>query len=354
MNAHEGLEVTLECMVWLYSIHAPTAMEFIMDISVIVITYNRVEQLGKVLTHLIQQETRGRFTFELMVIDNASTDGTMCLLEEMAQQSRVSLRFVQEATKGVAHARNRGIREAKGQWLAFFDDDQLADPFWLWELVAVAQKMNVSCVGGCIRLKLPAQEKHDRLSPFCRSILGETMQCDESKKYPAKSLPGTGNVLLKREVFTEVGKFDTTFSRGGEDADFFRRVVLHGFDIWYAPKALAYHLIPQYRIEESYLLWTSLRHGVNYAFMDNKEQGPKGLVMSVVARTGQALLIHLPCLLIAFLQGNRVLLLGRKCFLYKAVGYLRATLFLLAPTAFPQQSFFAGLQFYTERISFKK
>lgn len=91
-----------------------------MDISVIVATYNRVEQLGKTLASLLRQETLGGFSFEIVVIDNASTDGTSRLLAEMAQDTIVPLRFVLEPTKGVAHARNRGIQEATGQWLAFF------------------------------------------------------------------------------------------------------------------------------------------------------------------------------------------------------------------------------------------
>ena len=102
-----------------------------MDISVIVATYNRAEQLGEALTSLIRQETFGSFTFEIVVIDNASTDGTTRLITEMAKVSRVPLRFVLEPTKGVAHARNMGIREASGEWLAFFDDDQLAESYWL-------------------------------------------------------------------------------------------------------------------------------------------------------------------------------------------------------------------------------
>lgn len=327
--------------------------EYSMDISVIVTTYNRAEQLGEAIASLIRQETLGKFTFEIVVIDNACTDGTGHLLMKMAQESCVPLRFVLESDKGIAHARNRGVREATGQWLAFFDDDQLAEPYWLWELFAVAKEKDASCVGGCIRLRLPAEVDLDRLSPICRAILGETMPGDAPRRYLGKSLPGTGNVLLKHDVFAKVGKFDTNFSLGGEDADFFRRVRLHGFEIWYAPQALAYHLIPPYRLAEGYLLWTSLRHGVNYAFMDNKEQALKRVVLSAVARGGQALLIHLPCLFIAFLQGNRISLLGRKCSLYKTAGYLRATFFFLAPTVFSQQSFFAGLQFLKERISFR-
>ena len=244
-----------------------------MDISVLVITYNRAEQLGQALASLIRQEIGGSYSFEIVVIDNASTDGTKALISEMAQDACVPLRYQFETAKGVAHARNRGIIEASGEWLAFFDDDQIAEPHWLWELVTVAKNMKASCVGGCIRLRFPTQEDLDKLSPICRAILGESIPGKEPRKYPGKSLPGTGNVLLERKIFAEVGQFDTTLSRGGEDADFFRRVKRKGIDMWYAPEALAHHVIPPYRLEVGYLIWCSMRDGVNYAYMDQKESG---------------------------------------------------------------------------------
>jgi glycosyltransferase involved in cell wall biosynthesis len=324
--------------------------EYLMDISVIVATYNRAEQLGEALVSLIRQETRGSFSFEIVVIDNASTDGTRALVEEMAQHSCVPLRYRFEAAKGVAHARNRGVRETSGEWLAFFDDDQIAVPCWLWELVAVAKKMDASCVGGCIRLRLPAQEEPNPLSPICRAILGETPQEKRPVKFSNGRFPGTGNALIDRTVFDAIGKFDESLSRGAEDTDFFRRASLAGFEIWYAPAAVIHHLIPAYRLNEDYFTWASLRQGANYAYMDYKEGGLSRLLLTSLARLGQAVLVSIPRTLGETLLRNKVGALGQKCLILRCVGYLRQSLFLISPSVFKQRSFFNRLEFRNEKI----
>lgn len=245
-----------------------------------------------------------------------------------------------------------GFRRQQASGWLFFDDDQIADSNWLLELVAIAKKMDASCVGGCIRLLFPAQEEQDNLSLICRAILGETIAGDAPRKYPRKSLPGTGNVLLKRDVFVEVGQFDTTFSRGGEDVDLFRRIKEKGIDMWYAPKALAHHITPSYRLKDSYLVWCSLRDGVNYAYLDHKESGVGRLFILCLGRLGQAFLINVPRLLLKWVRNDRVEAVGQKCLLARAYGYLRQTLFILAPKIVPQKTFFYRLDFRSERIKY--
>ena len=323
-----------------------------MDLSVIVTTYNRADQLREALSSLIRQETAGKFQFEIVVVDNASTDGTALLLAEMAQGCSIPLRYVLEVTKGVTHARNRGIGEASRRWLAFFDDDQLAEPCWLQELVAVAKEKDASCVGGCMRLLFPVHEEPVTLSPVCRAILGETPAEEKPRKYYRKELPGTGNVLLKREVFDEVGQFDTTFSSGCEDADLFRRIKRKGIDIWYTPKALAFHVIPAYRLKEDYLIWCSLRDGVNYARLDRKERGAVILVFACIARLAKALLFNVPCLLLAMARKDNTEAVGCQCLLARTYGYMRQTLSILAPGIMAQESFFSRLDFRGERNNF--
>jgi hypothetical protein len=172
------------------------------------------------------------------------------------------------------------------------------------------------------------------------------------KKYPGKNLPGTGNVLLKRDVFVKVGQFDTTFSRGGEDVDLFRRIKRKKIDMWYAPNALAQHIIPPYRLEAGYLVWRSMRDGVNYAYLDLKESGFGNLFITCLARLGQALLLNVPRLLVVWARNDRVKAMGQICLLARAYGYLRQTLFILAPKIVPQKTFFHRLDFRGERKNY--
>src|SRR5688572_27730028 len=103
------------------------------DISIVVCTQNRAAMLRGALASLYDLATDG-FTYEIVVIDNGSTDETQKTIATAATQSRHPLRGIYEPEKGIVPARNRGIREARGRWIAFFDDDQLADSRWLVEL----------------------------------------------------------------------------------------------------------------------------------------------------------------------------------------------------------------------------
>src|SRR6476661_2567590 len=103
------------------------------DISIVVCTQNRAEMLRGALASLYDLSTNG-FTYEAVVIDSGSKDHTQQVIAKAAVESRHPLRCVFEPEKGIVPARNRGLREARGHWIAFFDDDQLADGQWLAEL----------------------------------------------------------------------------------------------------------------------------------------------------------------------------------------------------------------------------
>ena len=109
------------------------------DITVVVCTHNRAESLWQALASLYALETGGRFTYEVLVIDNASPDHTQDVIAAAAGESKAPLRGVHEPQKGIVAARNRGVLEAAGKWIAFFDDDQLADSRWLLELHSAAE-----------------------------------------------------------------------------------------------------------------------------------------------------------------------------------------------------------------------
>ena len=104
-------------------------------ISVIVPTYNRCEMLADALASLFRQETNGEFSYEIVVVDNASTDATKAVVQQAAAEAPAPVRYVHHDVPGDAPPRNRGIAEARGTWIAFFDDDQLAAPDWLLQLL---------------------------------------------------------------------------------------------------------------------------------------------------------------------------------------------------------------------------
>ena len=238
------------------------------DISIVVCTHNRAAMLRDALASLVKLETGGRFTYEIVLVDNASTDETPQVALSVSK-SAPSLRYVVEGKKGIATARNRGYREAKGEWIAFFDDDQFADRRWLLDLFTYAQQYNLRAVGGPVYLKLPEGQQRD-LHPFVRMLLGESRLGSQPFAYSLKVSPGTGNLMLHRSVFQQVGQFDEAFAVRAEDTDLFCRMWKARIEAWYVPTAIVHHVTPQSRLEEDYLLRLAEMTGAGVAERERK------------------------------------------------------------------------------------
>jgi glycosyltransferase involved in cell wall biosynthesis len=307
--------------------------------------------LRNALRSIIDQETGGAFSYEIVVIDNASTEPTRIAVAEIAATSRVPVRYVREEAKGLAQAYNRGVREARGTWLAFFDDDQLAEPNWLKELLTAATVTKAKVVGGDRRLDLPTGNSLV-LGPTSRNILGEHGFSGEARICQGKRLPAGGNILIARQLFEAIGIFDTSMLGAGEDSDFVRRARASGAIVSISPEAIVHHVIPPYRLAPSYLRWNSMRWGHCFAHIDYKNSGRPGMFVCFAARVGQALLVNLPLLILAALTRNTVESLDRQCLLWRAIGYAGGAASLAAPGLFKQGRVFSGLDLREERTRF--
>jgi len=314
---------------------------------------------------LIKQDTGNLFTYEVVVVHTASL-GTREMIEEMAKASPVPVRGIRHPHEGTVSARNQGFREAQGDWIAMFDDDQIAEPQWLRELWLVAKENNVKSVGGLLHLRLP--EGCDRkLSQRCRRMLGETVKWETSRPYTRQEGPGSGNQMIHRTVIDQVGIFDHSFVLRGHDTDLYRRIRMAGFDSWYSPKAVGYHIIPPHRLEDSFFKDASLHNGWSFARRDLLERGRLAAVGLASLRAIQALVINLPRLGVSILRGNRQErgngeerrnvkergnreeILDARIRLWRAEGYVRSTLYSLAPSLFTQNRFFKKYEFRGEK-----
>jgi glycosyltransferase involved in cell wall biosynthesis len=322
------------------------------DVTVVVCTYNRANMLRDTLASLFMLATDGQFTYEILVVDNASTDNTSTVIQEAAQASPVPLRGVLEPNPGVSFARNRGIAEAKTPWIAFFDDDQIAHPQWLKELRAIALEKQVRCTGGANRLKLPEGGDLKALSRASRALLSETVNNDALRPYTRKWAPGTGNLLIQRSVFDEVGTFDVSLRQGGEDTDLYRRIWGAKIRAWYTPKAISYHVIPAYRLTDEYFRWKALRNGGQLAHRNFENWGRLGCCAVAMARLGQAAIVHLPRFVWAKFTSKADQEHDARCLLWRAEGYLRHALHYTAPRLFAQRTFFSWLEFRGEQQIF--
>jgi len=315
------------------------------DVSVNVCTFNRADSLREALWSLVSQANDGSFSYEIVVTDDGSTDHTCDVVREVAEATTIPVRYVRrDEGGGVAEARNSCLVHSRGRWIAFFDDDQLADPRWLERLLRVAKAERADCVGGTRLLKLPPGVRAE-LGPTARRILGEYVYLREAVRFRGKHLPATGNLLVDRRVFDTIGAFDTTMHYGGEDSEFITRARSADFVIWVVPDAIVHHVIPPERLERLYLRWVALRWGGQSAQIDSKHLGNRKMSALCAARVGQAALVNVPGLLFAGLRRDAAAAADRAILLWRALGYFRQTLFLLAPTFFAQERYRASLLF---------
>lgn len=307
----------------------PSASPARIDITIVIGSYNRADMLAETLQSLTSLDTRlpsgERFTYEVVAIDNASTDNTQEVIARFAQPehrgSAEQVRGYYEIEPGVTHARNRGLAEAAGDWIAFHDDDQRAHPQWLVQLQALAARRAVKVVGGAVKLSLPEGNTRD-LAAACRVLLGEKVGWNQEQPYNRKRIPGTNNLMLHREVIEQVGVFDTRIKDGGEDADLFRRIRTAGYEAWYTPEAIVYHLIPAPRLADEYMRWTATRHGQHLALREFNDWGRAKLAGMIAIRAAQAGISYLPRFIAFKLCGAHEEALGARALLWRSKAYL--------------------------------
>jgi glycosyltransferase involved in cell wall biosynthesis len=279
--------------------------------------------LRDALESLLAQSWADDHAVEIVVVDDGSTDETPELLREMQQRSPVPFIVVQGTKAGVAAARNLGGQAARGVWLASFDDDQISARDWLRDLHALAAEKQTICVGGALKLQLPENRRLEDLGPRVRRVLGEQLLGELPLRFKGNLYPATNNVLIRRSVFDALNGYDVSFTEGGEDKDFFKRVQSAGNDLWFQPLSAGLHVMTEQRMERSNLRWTSLRLGASDARVLRRGH-VLGVLWLVALRATIAVWRDWPLWLAAKIQGNRRLELDVLCSLWYTEGLLRA------------------------------
>jgi len=197
-----------------------------MDVSIIVPTRNRRELLATTLRSALRQRD---IDVEVIVVDEASTDGTPAMLAAVGD---ARVRVIRHATpRGLPAARNHGAADARGDWFAFLDDDDLWAPDKLVRQLTAAEAAGRDWVyTGSVNI-LGSRITH----------LGRPLPPDETVATLARynAIPGGGsNVAWRRTTWRQVGPFDTRF-QGGEDWDMSIRLAKHGPPAWVCSPLMA-------------------------------------------------------------------------------------------------------------------
>ncbi len=198
-------------------------------VSVVVATYNRSARLRTLLHALANQTLVGRAAFEVVVVDDHSTDATPETVAALKAQLPIPVMYVrQDRNGGPARARNEGVRRAQAAIVAFTDDDCVPRPPWLEELVTGCQE------DGAVGAEGPIVTDAHRGTALTHHISNET--------------PGalfTANVAYRRDALFHAGLFDECFPfPHNEDVDLGLRMSRFG-QIVFRPAAVVYHpLVP--------------------------------------------------------------------------------------------------------------
>ncbi len=225
-------------------------------LTVCVCTWKRPAFLRRLLESLECQKTQDRFTYSVVVADNDRLESARPIVEAFSCPAVV---YCVEPEQNIALARNKALAFAAGDYVAFIDDDELPEPNWLLALFTACEAHRSDGVLGPVK---PLFEER----PPGWLVLGKFC---ERPAYPSGTVldwrqTRTGNVLFKRGILRGVGEpFRAQFCDGGEDNDFFRRMMESGRVFTWCNEAVVFELVPPARFKRSYVLKRALLRGQN-------------------------------------------------------------------------------------------
>lgn len=221
-------------------------------------------------------------TAEVIVVDNGSTDATPRLLEEIAAAHPRGFRAVREERAGLSAARNRAVREARGDLLVFLDDDALPAPGWIEAYVAAFGDERVAAAGGPVEpiFDGPLPEwLDDRFLPY----LSAWDRGPRIVPLRYNELPRGANMAFRRATFARYGEFLEQLGRRGdslrscEEIEYCLRLERGGDAIVYLPTARVRHHVATQRLSAAWMAARFAAQGFSEAILDWRHAGARGL-----------------------------------------------------------------------------
>jgi len=246
------------------------------EISVIICTYNRSDYLPAAIKSCIRQ-TMDDKKYEILIIDNNSTDGTEKIVRCFQKEYR-NIRYFKEESQGLNFARNRGAAEAEGRYVAYLDDDARAEPDWLTNMIKTFRRQNPQpvCAGGCVRLDWEGpvpdwfpQEFNALMAFVDHGSSGFYLKYGEEGHF----LIGT-NMAFQRDVLIDMNGFRTAYGRkkrrtiSGAETELVNRLLLQGLPVYYSPDAAVTHTVVPERRTRRFLIKRMFGDGATQPLMD--------------------------------------------------------------------------------------
>ncbi len=258
-------------------------------ISVVVCTYNRADLLQIALNSLVNQALDDS-DYEVLVIDNNSTDDTAEVTKSFSNYPYI--RYILETNQGLSHARNRGWQEAKGQYIAYCDDDCKLPEAWLSTAKEIIETINPALFGGPIypfyTVEKPEwfDDKYATRTPSQSETFLDTQSIDYLRG---------GNMFFLKTVLEGVGGFDTELGmRGdvigyGEETALIRSIIKDHSDIvsYYHPDLFAYHHERPDKLKLTHRVKMAFAIGRDHYQMNHREADTRSTLQFWVGRVSQ-------------------------------------------------------------------
>ena len=249
-----------------------------LKVSFIICTYNRADYLKDSLQSLMRSAVS--HPVEILVVDNNSSDHTPVVCNETetaAEEKDLKFRFVRESSQGLSFARNRGITEAASSVVIFLDDDiSVPDSFvnaWLRFFDSFPE---AKAAGGKINVQFD-DPRPKWMSSYLLPLLGHHDFGDSIKPYNSKDYPFGGNMAFKKDLFEEIGLFNTELGRIGsdlkasEEKELFQRIRKNNGPIYYVPDAFLYHRVNASRLTKEYIRRQAIGLGQSMKFQMKRQ-----------------------------------------------------------------------------------
>jgi glucosyl-dolichyl phosphate glucuronosyltransferase len=238
-----------------------------MDVSVVLSTYNRAATLCITLESFSGLVLPAGLRWELLVVDNNSTDATREVAERFARDAVFSVRYIFEKRQGKSVALNAAVAEAKGEIIVFTDDDVLLHNAWLANLKKAFDEVDCSAVAGRV-VPLWSHPKPEWLRMEGQFAVTNFDLGDEPKQIRVP--PIGANSAFRKDVFKKHGFFRLDLGpKGGrhtitcEDWEFGERLIRAGEKIVYCPAAIVYHPVDPNRTTKRYFLSWYYYNGIS-------------------------------------------------------------------------------------------